>query len=184
MAGGLHHIHLRVLARLGLASAEDEGRTRTQIVFVEDAQERRKIGFLHRSLGSLGHGLELAKDLQRRDLELPDRHGLVLLKPRHDILLGLTGGKAGNLQKPHNARRCLIFQCGDLEKWLEACDSHASHTSILKTSLRVHDLGLFAVQEGIVLVPITRLELHTATLGFLRKLVSVFPCPSVNVRRP
>lgn len=189
VAGGLHHIDLHVLASLGLASGEHKGRSRTQIVLVEDSQKRRKIGFLDGSLGLVRDRLQSTEHLHGSHLELPDCDRLVLLKACHHILLRLTRRKTRHiavllLQISHNSRSCLILHRGNLEKRLEARDSHASHTSILKTSLSVHDLGLFAVEEGIVLVPITRLELHIATQGFLRKLVSVFPCPSVNVGGP
>jgi hypothetical protein len=178
----LHDIHLHILASLDLASCKAEWRTRTQIVFVEDAKKRGKIGFLHDTLGCHHNTLEFAKGVQRRDFEFPDGSRLLFLKSSHDIVLRHTSGKAGSLQKAHNARRCLIFQCGDLELGLETCDSHASHTSIFKTSLSVHDLLLGVVDKGVMLVPITGLELHSATPHGMRKRVSVFPCPPSKCR--
>ncbi len=182
MRSRLHHIHLHILTSLGLASRKAERRTRTQIVFVEDAKKRRKIRFLHDTLGCHHNTLEFAKGVQGCDLKLPDGSGLVFLKSSHDILLGHPSGKAGRLQEPHNTRRCLIVLCGDVEIRLESSDSNTPHTSIFQTSLRVDDLLLGVVHEGVMLVPITGLELHSATPHGMRKRVSVFPCPPSKCR--
>ena len=182
MRSRLHHIHLHILPSLGLASGKAERRTRTQIVFVEDAKKRRKIRFLDDTLGCHHNTLEFAKGVQGCDLKLPDGRGLVFLKSSHDILLGHASGKAGCLQIPYNAHRCLIFHSGDVEIRLESGDSYASHTSIFQTSLRVDDLLLGVVHEGVMLVPITGLELHSATPHGMRKRVSVFPCPPSKCR--
>lgn len=182
MRSRLHHIHLHILTGLRLASREAERRTRTQIVFVEDAKKWRKIGFLHDTLGCHHNTLEFAKGVHRRDLKLPDGRGLVFLKSSHDILLGHPSSKAGRLQEPHNTRRCLIVLCGDVEIRLESSDSNTTHTSIFQTSLRVDDLLLGVVHEGVMLMPITRLELHSATPHGMRKRVSVFPCPPSKCR--
>jgi hypothetical protein len=151
-------------------------------VFVEDAKKWRKIGFLDDTLGCHHNTLEFAKGVQGCDLKLPDGRGLVFLKSSHDILLSHASGKAGRLQKPHNACGCLVVLCGDVEIWLESSDSNTPHTSIFQTSLRVDDLLLGVVHEGVMLVPITGLELHSATPHGMRKRVSVFPCPPSKCR--
>lgn len=146
----LHHIDVHSLGNRRLTSCETERRPRSEIMFVEDAKKRGQIGFLYdASFERFNTALHHTKGIHGAHLQLLDHGRLLLLKSCHDVVLGHSGCDRIHaklivlnvfVQKTHNARRCLIFQCRDLELGLESRDSHASHTSIFKTSLSVHDL--------------------------------------------